>query len=167
MKTPALILTSLLAMASLASAGQTFTYPQQAPIFSITYPEAWEIKAEEATINAGSSDGSVATVLMALEGKDLEEAIKGAMAGIDEQFESMTTDEPQEAQINGMDVLLVNGKGDLKGGGKMNANWAIFTPDKENFFMLLVFTPENVGEDHAKDITSLLQSVKAAEGKEE
>jgi hypothetical protein len=141
-------------------AGQKFDYPQGAPIFSITYPETWTVEAQEQTIAAGTDDGGVSSVLMALDAQDLDSALQASVDALGENFTGFETDgEAQEGEVNGMAVVLVNGIGTVDGGGKVKVNCAIFTPDAEKFFMLFIFTPEGVAGQQAEEINSLLQSI--------
>ncbi len=150
----------LLALCLPVFAGQKFSYPQDTPIFSITYPESWKVEAEEQTISAGRSDGTASSVLMALDAQDLEAAIDASVQALGESFGGFTADgDPQQAEVNGLGVVLMNGTGEVEGSGKVKVNVAIFTPDAEKFFMLLLFAPEGVTGENTAEINSLLQSI--------
>lgn len=160
MHTPARSAAVLLAFCLPAFAGQKFNYPQDSPIFSITYPESWTVEAEEQTISAGRSDGAASSVLMALDAQDLEAAIDASAQALGESFADFTADgDPQQAEVNGLGVVLMNGTGEVEGSGKVKVNVAIFTPDAEKFFMLLLFAPEGVAGENTDEINSLLKSI--------
>lgn len=142
-----------------ASAQQTFEYPAENPIFSITYPEGWDVEPSSDTISASVGDGAVSTVLMAVEGNNIESAIDGAQAGIEEIFPTVKMDdEVQQATLNNLEAILINGVGE-NDEAKVNFTCAIFTPDGETFFMLFLFSPDGIGDEYVEQINSLLKSI--------
>lgn len=151
----------LTASISFLQAGETFSYPSEAPVFEITYPDTWDIEPTEQMITAGPASGDLSSVLMAVEGNDLETAIEGAKEGLAETFGEYTLGEPSEGQLNGMPVVFVNGSGQTPDGVTLNMGCAIFSPDGETFFMLFIFAQDELSEEAIEGMNSILQSVKA------
>lgn len=157
------LLTTLLVLCAttLLHAGETFTYPADAPVFEITYPANWEVEQEEQVITAGPASGELSSVLMAIAGEDVESAIEGAEAGLNDTFAEYTLSEPSEGELNGLPVLFFNGKGQTPDGVELDMGCAIFTPNGETFFMIFIFTNGNLSDKATGEMNSILQSVKA------
>ncbi len=146
-----------------ASADQVYNYPADEPIFSIAFPDKWQVDAEdEQSLSAAPEDELAAAELIALDAKDAADAIKEAQQGLREEFKNLKIDPTQNGEVNGLKISLFNATNVDEEGTKIIINCALFVPPKgETYFMLFfVSTPESV-QKHGKDINSILQSVKA------
>lgn len=152
---------SLLFTSFLASADQTINYPADEPIFSIAFPDDWDVEAEE-SVSASSPDELVNMELIALEAEALDEAIDLAKESLAEELEGIKWDEkPEKGEMNGMDVTFLNAKVTIED-IEMAVNCAVFAPKgKDTFFMLFNIIPIESLEKHGESVSKILTSVTA------
>lgn len=145
----------------LVSADQTINYPEDKPIFSIAFPDDWEVEAEE-SVSASSPDEEVNMELIALDAEELAEAIDLAKESLSEELKGIKWNgKPEKGELNGMDVTFINAKVAIEG-VEMAINCAVFAPKgKDTFFMLFNIIPIESLEKHGKSVSKILNSVKA------
>jgi hypothetical protein len=150
-----------LLLAPLANADQTITYPEDEPIFSISFPDDWEVEGDEESVSASSKDELVNMELIALEAEALKDAVKMAKEALTEELEGLKfKDEPEKGEMNGMDVIFLNAEVTIEG-IKMAVNVCLFAPKKaDTCFMLFNIVPFEALEDHVEEISKIVNSVK-------
>lgn len=155
------IAAALLIISPLASAEQTINYPEDEPIFSISFPDDWEVEAEEG-VSASSPDELVNMELIALEAEALDAAIDVAKESLAEELEGIKWNgEAEKGELNGMDVTFLNAKVTIEE-VEMAVNCAVFAPkDKDTFFMLFNIIPIEALEAHGESVSKILNSVEA------
>lgn len=142
-----------------AHAEKTFDYPADEPYFSVTFPDDWNVDGEDQSLSASPEDETVAVELMALDAEEFDAAIDEAAKALAEEFGELEWTDPQEAKVNGMDVVLANAKGELEG-ETVHVNCCFFAPEKaETMFMLFFFAPSVALEKHGEALNSILQSI--------
>ena len=159
---PILCLSAVLALTSLGLlAEQTINYPADKPIFSIGFPDDWDVEAEE-SVSASSADGMVNMELIALEAEEVDEALKAAKEALTEELEGIKWEgKPEKGEMNGMEVRFLNGKVKVED-VEMAVNCAVFAPKgKDTFFMLFNIIPMAALEKHGESVGKILSSVKA------
>ncbi|MFN7561406.1 MAG: hypothetical protein ACK5TH_06475 [Prosthecobacter sp.] len=160
MKRAFLILLTLSMLTAPAIAEQTFSYPKDTPIFSITFPDDWDVEVGE-DISASSADELANIQLFALEGGDLKTAVTAAKEAMSESFEGMNwKGKPEKGELNDMPVTFLTGSVTIEG-VEMALNCAVFAPKNEDtYFMLFNLMPTVAEEKHGDDLLKILTSVK-------
>jgi hypothetical protein len=153
-----LLLLALLGLTT-AHADQVIEYPAKDPIFSIAFPDSWKIETGE-SVSASSKDEIVNMELIALEAEALDGAIQLAKESLKEEFEKIKFSAPEKGELNGMDAVFLNANTTIEE-VKMAVNCCIFAPKgADTFFMLFNVVPLEALEEHGKDISKVLNSVK-------
>lgn len=142
-------------------ADQTIQYPDQTPMFFISFPDDWEVKTGDESVSASSADERVNMELIALESEAQKSAVDLAKQSLSKELEGLKwTSDPEKGEINGMDVTFINGQVTLEE-VKMAVNCAVFAPPGEDtFFMLFNIIPMESLADHEADVLKILNSVK-------
>lgn len=156
------ILSFALAMTVIpAQADQTISYPENNPVFSISFPDGWKVEAGE-SVSASSPDDLVNMELIALEAEALDGAIDMAKESLNEELKDIKfLGEPEEGELNGMKVTFLNGQVTVEG-VKMAVNCALFVPKQaKTFFMLFNLVPLDALKQHGDDVSKVLNSIKA------
>lgn len=161
MKTSLLLLLSFLSFVSLGLADQTINYPAKNSIFSISFPDDWDVEFDDESLSASSADELVNMELIALEAEALGEAIDLAKESLSEELKGIKfSGDPEKGQLNGLDVSFLNAQVKVEG-VKMAVNCAIFAPKKaDTFFMLFNIIPLEALEQHGEAVSKVLNSVK-------
>jgi hypothetical protein len=142
-----------------AFAEQVINYPEDKPIFSISFPDDWKIKAGE-SLSASSKDELVNMELIALEAEALDGALDIAKESLSEEMKGIKwDDEVSEGELNGVNAKFLNGKVTIED-VKMAINCAIFAPKgQKEFFMLFNIIPMEALEQHGEDVSKILNSI--------
>lgn len=141
MKAPLVLFSLLSLIVPPVMAQQTINYPKDEPIFSITFPDEWEVEADD-SVSASSKDGEVNMELISLDAEALGDAIKLAKESLSEELKGIKWDgEPEKGELNGMNVTFLNAKVTIEE-VEMAVNCAVFAPKGEDtFFMLFNIVP--------------------------
>ena len=147
--------------------GEKYVFPEQTPAFSIEIPEDWTVEIEEEMFHAKPADGSLSLRIWALKSNvaidlTLVEVLKKRLS---ENFKDFETEEPYEIEINGMNVMFVEGFGvyEEEGGesGEMQVSAAMFSPQGDKVFVLLYFGIPEAEVAHAQALEEILTSLQA------
>jgi hypothetical protein len=143
-------------------AQHVINYPADEPIFSIKFPEEWDVEMGDESVSASSEDEAVNMELFALDAEELEDAITVAKESLAEEFEDLEwIGKPEKGELNGMDVRFLNAKVEIED-VEMMVNCIVFAPKgKATFFMLFNIVPMEVLEDHSEAISDIINSVQA------
>lgn len=141
----------------------TFTYPSEDPVFSVYFPDNWKIELDEELLNAEPKDGSIYVGLWALEdADDVETAIEVLADELDQFISDIEAEDPQEVEINNLNVLVIDGKGKVEG-TKVEFSVTLFSPDGETFFIGIYFGTPDAIKVHEEALMEIIQSIKAIE----
>jgi hypothetical protein len=164
---------SLLLVASAALAQTEYTYPKDAPVLSMTFPEGWKVELDKSTdqqgISAVSADDAITLYVWPLDEdtvKDdpkaaIEEAAKSAGEDIAEWVTDVKFEEPKTADLNGMTFLTMDGTGKAKEDGSATTVMiGFFSPDNKAIFAMLYYGTPDAEKKFEKDLTSIVQSIK-------
>ena len=156
-----IILTTLFLTIPFAQA-KTVTYPANDPIFSINFPDDWNLEAEDDQLHATPEDESIYVGLWAMNGvENLEEALDALVEELDDIVQEVEIEDPEEMEINDISFVFIDGTGVMEDDTDVELSIAIFSPDGETFFINLFFgTPEMV-EEHSDELEAILGSVEA------
>ena len=158
MKTVLLAVMSLFLCLSSVNA-ETFLYPADDPIFSVSFPDEWIVETEEELLQAMPVDETIYIALWAMEDVD---DIDLAMEALDEELgsiiENVEAKDPQEVMINEIPFIIIDGKATVEEEIPVEFSVVVFSTDGETFFVGLYFGSK---EDVAKYRTELDEIIKS------
>jgi len=136
-------------------------YPDEDPVFSVNFPDSWNIKIDEEQLYATSDDESIYCGLQALENvEDLEDALDALSDETDEIFDSIEVNEEGEAKINNIPFVFIEANGQVDD-TVVKISLAVFSTDGETFFIGIFFGPPEIFKQHKKEIDGIVDSVEA------
>ena len=147
--------------------GEKYVIPEEAPLFSIEIPDDWTVEIEEGMFHAKPADGSISMRIWALENSVLIDETLAAVLKkrLSENFKNFETEEPYEIEMNGMNVMFMEGMGVFEEedgtGSEMRVSSAMFSPDNKTVFILLYFGVPEAEEAHAQTLEEILTSLQA------
>jgi hypothetical protein len=163
MKFTLILSLALLSSSIFGSAEQVFTYPAEEPVFSIAFPDDWDVDDEdEQALSVFPDDELVSVELFALEADEAEGALKEVKAALADEFEEFKADKAQEGEVNNLKIKLFNANGKDEDGNEYTLNCALLTPgeDADTYFVLIfVASPEGL-KKHGDALNGILHSLK-------
>ncbi|MCB1275441.1 hypothetical protein [Prosthecobacter sp.] len=160
MKTALLLCLAILSLTPIVHADQVINYPADKPIFSISFPDGWDVEIGEESVSAASPDELVNMELIALDAGEIATAIDDAKEGLEEELKGIKWTKPETGELNGFKVTFLNGNVTTEG-VKLAVNCAVFAPKGgETFFMLFNAIPLVALEQHGGDVSKVLNSIK-------
>jgi len=166
------VLASVALFAGMALAETTYTYPADAPVLSVGFPDDWtvELDGEDARgMYAVSPDDAIEFNIWPLDeeevGEDVEAALKAEAEAIDEFIAEYATDfkagEPAEFEVNGIKFVEVSGSAkDKEDGSDLTISAAFFSPDGETLFALVYWGSPEADTQYAEQLKAIVQSFK-------
>ena len=98
MKSTLLAVLAALFLGSAAEAG-TMSFPEDAPVASVTFPDDWDSVETDVGVRSFSADSAVAFYLDIADGKSIETVIDGAMTFLKDN--GVTVDEATQTSKDG------------------------------------------------------------------
>lgn len=144
----------ILASPFVASADTTYSYPKSAPVFSIAFPDDWNVDADPEDENglvATSKDEEIELDLWALEKvsdpkqmvEQFEETGKTIGAEINKYVTGFKVEESKKGSINGISAAMFGGTGKSKEDGEeVNVEVTLLSPDGKQVFALMYWGSE-------------------------
>ena len=142
----------------------TVVVPKEEPIVSFTFPDKWKVEKEDDSVEALAPDEEVFISIEAREAKDIAEAVSEMLVGLKELGVELdkSTEQKGEASVNGLTVVNRRWMGKLKE-QKTKVSLSIFSGEnKEKVVMMLFWGTPDGEEKNAKDLQSIVESIKAA-----
>jgi len=163
MKRPLVLSLALLSSTMFGSAEQVFTYPADEPVFSIAFPDGWNVDDEdEQALSVAPKDELVSVELFALEAHEAAGALKEVKASLAEEFEEFKADEAQEGEVNKLKIKLFNAKAKDDEGNEYTLNCALLAPgeDADTYFVLIFVASAEGLKKHGDSLNAILNSLK-------
>ena len=170
-----------LALLSAAALAQTeYTYPKDAPVLSITFPESWKVELDQEDqkgISAVSQDEGITLYVWPLDEQEvkdnpeaaIEAAAKDAGADIAEWVTEPKFEEPKVIKgegDNAIEFLDIEGTGKDKGDGSdITLSLTFFSPDNKTVFAMLYYGSPDADKANENDLAAIAQSIKAPAAK--
>lgn len=152
---------------SLSKADQSIIFPGESPLIRMAFPEEWELNSNEGILYAHPKDDAAYFMsLSTLEAtsEDPEAAMVEAKTQIEESFENVEYTEPQIIEAGGLDVMLVNAKGqDQDGVANLNL-WLIAKEGVETVVMLKCVSSQEAFEQYGEPGAEVINTIAAYEG---
>lgn len=150
----------VLSTTKISFAQQEFVYPADDPTISISFPDHWTVSTDETSLEAFPADQSIYYGIVILQAHNVEAAITAADEAVTNMFTTITYDDPQEGEYNGIRFVFVEGRGILEEVGECDVEVGIFTVDDVDYFMSLYFGTPEAGEQYMEDLDFIVQSFK-------
>lgn len=160
MKT-ALTVTSLLAALLLPVAAKDYKLPKEKPLFSITFPDKWEVTHEDESVDGVSEDGAIELYVQTDDAETIEDSAKESIEYLTEQGVKIKadTEKKHEGEINGMKVQGINWDGtDTDGECRVSLSFIVI--GENQVITLLYWGSEEAEKEHSKEIEKILGSMK-------
>lgn len=155
-----------------ALADTAYTYPAKSPVFSISFPDDWEVvpdAEDEKGLVATSEDEEIEFDLWALDKisdpkkmvEQLEETGQTIAGEINTYVSGFKVTESKKGQINGMDAAMFGGTGKSKEDGEeVNVEVTLLSPDGKQVFALMYWGSEEAEEANKAALTKIGASIK-------
>ena len=139
-----------------------YFYPGENPIFSITFPDDWNVETDEDILHVTPKDESLYLAVWALaDVEDIDAALEVIDEIVDEFVDDLKTEEPDELEVNGLEITFIDGVGKDEDGEKVEASVALFSPDDETVFVVFYFGYPETSKKHEKALVKIIESIKA------
>ncbi|MCP4404310.1 MAG: hypothetical protein GY801_44270 [bacterium] len=170
----AVLLVGLLVMTGPAFA-ETYSYPADDPVFSISFPDNWTVERDpnyEKGLVALSEDEEIEIDLWVLEEQEVEDDLLEALeaAGrevatiIQEWVTDFEVEERTEGEVDGIRFHQLSGTGVYKDDeSKVEVAVTFFSPDNERIFVLMYWGSKEAAEEHGEELESIKQSLETSE----
>ena len=154
---------AILAVAPLAIAEQSVSYPTTEPMIDLKLPDGWEIKQEGALFAHPKDDESFIVSVAPLESTNdkVEAAVAEVKKLIEEDFEDVTYEELKKIEGEGVASLLLQAKGKDSDGKASIFNLIINQPKAGSLILLQMIASAEGFEKYAEAGKQLMLSVKA------
>jgi len=150
---------TLLLIAATVNA-DTYFYPDEYPVFAVTFPDDWMVETDEELLSATPDDESIYVGIWALE--DIDD-IDAAMEALDEEIQDFMTDiiakEPVITTINEIPFVIIDGKGVYDEDVPVEFSVTIFSTDGETFFIGLYFGEPDDINFYSEELKAIISSV--------
>jgi hypothetical protein len=177
MKSRVFISSLLLGVLLLAGSlwAETYTYPREDPVVSITFPDSWTVTQDpnyEKGLVALSDDEEIEIDLWVLEEQEVEDDVLAALeaAGvevatiIDEWVMEFDVEEEHTGEVNGIHYYFLSGTGMYKDDhSEVRVGVTFFSPDGETIFVLMYWGNEEAAEAHAEELEQIRESFEVPE----
>ncbi|MEW6207573.1 MAG: hypothetical protein AB1631_04350 [Acidobacteriota bacterium] len=142
--------------ASTTAAGSVYSHEEAGIQFEV--PASWKAEIDDETLTVTTADNSLSIAFWVPKEADIE----AAAAAIDTELAKLmtnikTTDEGEEATLNGMDTFNVAGTGDIEG---VTLNWSAHIIAANKPVFVVAFAAPGVWEQHQKELAAFTSSIK-------
>lgn len=157
------LLLSVLFLISLVntSFAEKFVYPSENPIFSIVFPDDWQIELDEEMLHASPEDESIYLGLWALGVESIDDALDALDEIVGETVVEPEFDEPGQVTVNDIAIFYVDGKGTDEEGDNVTFSVALFSPDGETVFIVFSYGTPEAEKLHGEEWESIVKSITA------
>jgi hypothetical protein len=133
------------------------------PIASVTFPEKWEVQANETSVEVVSDDEEIYFYIESYDGSELAGAITAALETLGENGVKVdaATKKQTELSHNGLQILNVDWKGTSEGEA-CEVSLAVITQDDKRALLLIYVASPEAEKKHEKHLQAIRESLKAA-----
>ena len=143
------------------SIAEKFIFPGENPVFSIVFPDDWEIELDAEMLHATPEDESIYLGLWALGAESVDDALDALDEVVGEAVADAEYDEPGQLKINDIKIFYVDGKGTDDEGDNVAFSVALFSPDGETVFIVFTYGTPQEEKLHNEEWDGIIQSIKA------
>ncbi|MDB6071783.1 MAG: hypothetical protein JWL81_2954 [Verrucomicrobiales bacterium] len=149
------------AMLAMPAVAKEFKLPKEDPVFSLKFPDKWEVTYEDESVDGVSPDGAIEIYAQTDDAETIEDSVKESIdyltgEGVKIQADTETK---TDGEHNGMKMGIIGWKGTDKDGACSVS--LIFLKVTEDTTMTLIYwaTDDQV-KKHEKEINAVLDSMK-------
>ncbi|HEX8077679.1 MAG TPA: hypothetical protein VF511_07680, partial [Chthoniobacterales bacterium] len=155
-----LVVAAALIVVDARAAPVSLKLPQEDPLFSISFPEAWRTETSGSVVISRAADANMLFSVFPVTGaKNFQEAYAAAEKRAREHAPSLTPGKPQYEVEAGIKFYLAQGSGE-KDSTTLRVEIGAFSPDAEHYFGLLSVSDEALVKTRAADHDSILNSLR-------
>lgn len=167
------VLASVALFAGMAFAETTYTYPKDAPVFSVAFPDDWSVEIDKDDggrgVYAMSSDEAIEFDIWPLDeeqvSEDPEAALKAEVEAINKYIADYAKDfnpgTPENLDVNGIKFVVVSGPAkDSDDDSDITISAAFFSPDEKTLFALVYWGNAEAETKYADQLKAIVQSFK-------
>ena len=159
------VLIASLFCTSAVYAQKSISYPDEYPLIDISFPRGWVVENDEGVIFANPKNTEEFFMILApLEETedDMKAAVAEAKEMIRDEFDHVVFDKPLNAENNGVNLLILNAKGQDEDEEQININCIlIHNPADETVLFLLVASTQEAFEENGEAGATVIQSIRA------
>lgn len=158
---------TLLSFAALAALlaplpAKEYKLPKEKSVFSVNFPEKWEVTHEDEAVTGVSSDGAVQIYAQTDDAQTIEDSVKecieylvgeGVKLDIDSQHE-------EDGEHNGMKMGSIGWKGTDKD-GDCTVSLIFLNVSEDTTMTLIYWATDSEVKKHKKDILGIIDSMKS------
>lgn len=159
MKVIKLLLILVLGVFSLQA--ETYEYPGDDPLFSISFPDDWSSEPDGEVLHASPSDNSIYLGLWALNDvENLEIALNELDNVVSDLVDEVEwDDESTEFEINDIQFLGIDGEGVDEDDNEINVSVGLFFADEDTVCIIIYFGSPEAEEEYEEDLNWILASI--------
>lgn len=142
--------------------GKEYKIPKENPIFSIAFPDKWEVTYEDESVDAVSPDNAIEVYVQTDDAESIEDSVKETIEYLVTEGVKLKpeTQKESEVEINGLKVSGIQWEGTDEDGPCNVSLDFIPISDKEVITLLYWGTAEHE-KKHTKDLEAMLKSMKS------
>lgn len=160
-------LLALLALATLAPLhAEDYKIPKKNSLFSISFPDGWTITHSDENVDAITEDESIQLNAQTDDADSIKQSVSDSIDHLVKSGVNIKADSQKdnEGEINGMKISGLNWDAtDKEGPCRVSLSFIDIGDDK--VITLLYWGSKKAETEHAKDLKSILESMKSLKGK--
>ena len=161
-----LLFLSALAAIALPLTAKEYKLPKEDSIFSISFPDKWEVTYEDESVDALSPDKAVEIYAQTDDAETIEDSVKETIKYLDEQGVKLKPDTQSETEgeHNGMKLSTIGWKGTDED-GDCTVSLVFIQVTDDIAISLVYWATDDMVKKHQKDIEGVLDSMKSLAAK--
>lgn len=157
----AFILAAALAMSPFSAHAETLVFPSDAPIASVTIPDAWDPKETISGIEAKSPDSAIYFSIDVATDKNMDKVIEDAVKFLTDNgvtIDDTTQRDSGDVEINGMNFGSIEFDG-KDGDGPVEVSLGFASPAEGKMLVVTYWGTKATQDAHSKDLVEILKSL--------
>lgn len=139
-----------------------YKIPKENPIFSIVFPDKWEVTYEDESVDALSPDNAIEVYIQTDDAETIEDSVKETIDYLVTEGVKLKPDTQKDSkvEINGMEVTGLQWEGTDED-GPCNVSLDFIAISEKEVITLLYWGTAEQEQKHAKDIEAIVKSMKS------
>jgi hypothetical protein len=152
-----------LSFTGLAQAGE-MSFPSDAPIASVTFPDSWSADETETGVQATSPEDAIYLSADIADGKSVDGAVEDAIKFLTDNGVVINGDSAkrQDTEVNGMPISLIDWTGKDKD-GDASIGLAAVVLDEKHILVLTYWGTKGDEDKYDNDVASIIHSIRKAD----
>jgi hypothetical protein len=159
------ILAAAFAMAPFFAHAATLVFPSDAPLASVTIPDAWDPKETISGIEAKSPDSAIYFSIDVATDKDMSKVIDEAVKFLTDNgvtIDPTTQSDSGDVEINGMNFGSIEFDG-KDADGPVEVSLGFASPAEGKMLVVTYWGTKATQDAHSKDLEEILKSLKPSD----